>query len=162
MPSPPALPSGSRLSRTRPRSWLTSRRRKVRPASATRGELAIYTGGFPPPTLLDALSAACSRKPSLELRHWGDADVGGLRIWWLIRSRLGAPLPLYRTRAEWLETVSDGERVSTLDQAERASLQRLRSQLLADGSSTAPAVGDAVRLIDVLLDRGCKVEQERW
>ena len=127
-----------------------------------RGELVIYTAGFPSPSLLDALSAARIRKPALDFRHWGDADVGGLRIWWLIRSRLGCPVALYRTRAEWLEATIDDGRVSRLEPGERASLRRLRDQLLEDPSAAAPDVVDAVRLIDVVLRRGCKAEQERW
>ena len=108
------------------------------------------------------MSAARIRKPALDFRHWGDADVGGLRIWWLIRSRLGCPVALYRTRAEWLEATIDDGRVSRLESGERASLRRLRDQLLEDPSAAAPDVVDAVRLIDVLLRRGCKAEQERW
>lgn len=112
--------------------------------------------------LLDALIAVRTRKPSLQLRHWGDADVGGLRIWWLLRSRIGAPLPLYRTDADWLEAMSTTGGVTSLELTESASLRRLRTQLLADASGTAPDLCDALRLIDVLLRQNCKLEQERW
>lgn len=125
-----------------------------------RGEVAVYTAGFPTPVLLDALAAA--RKPSLDFRHWGDADLGGLRIWWLLRTRLDRPVSLHRTSAAWLEQAVQSGGGSPLDDGERAGLARLRAQLVASAVATAPDVADALGLVDALLRLGCKVEQERW
>src|SRR5208337_60807 len=38
------------------------------------------------------------------ISHWGDADVGGLRIWWFLRCRLQRPVSLFRTTAAWIES----------------------------------------------------------
>jgi Uncharacterized protein conserved in bacteria C-term(DUF2220) len=127
-----------------------------------RGELAVYTAGFPDPTLLDALATIATRKPSVEFRHWGDADLGGLRIWWLIRTRLGCPVALYRTRAEWLEATVARGNAQALEDGERAGLARLRRQLEASPWAGAADLGDAVELIAMLVRLGRKAEQERW
>jgi len=127
-----------------------------------RGELAVYTAGFPDPTLLDALATIAARKPSVEFRHWGDADLGGLRIWWLIRTRLGCPVALYRTRAEWLEATVARGGAQALEDGERAGLARLRRQLEASPWAGAADLGDAVELIAMLVRLGRKAEQERW
>src|SRR5207249_12316101 len=53
-----------------------------------RGEIAVYTAGFPTPVLTDSLAAVARHDPAKRFQHWGDADAGGLRIWWLLRTRL--------------------------------------------------------------------------
>lgn len=127
-----------------------------------RDEVAVYTAGFPDPFLLDALAAIAARKSSLQFRHWGDADHGGLRIWWLIRARLGRPVDLYRTRAEWLEATVRTGGGQPLDDGERAGLARLHRQLDSSPWASAPDLGDAVELIAMLLRLDKKAEQERW
>jgi hypothetical protein len=127
-----------------------------------RAEVAVYTAGFPDPTLLDALAAVAARPPGMKFRHWGDADLGGLRIWWLVRTRLGSPVALHRTRAEWLETTVGAGGGQPLDEAERAGLARLQRQLEASPWSSAADVREALALIAALLRLGRKAEQERW
>ena len=127
-----------------------------------RGEIAIYTGGFPTPALIDALAAVAARRPSLRFQHWGDADLGGLRIWWLLRTRLGRAIALYRTQAGWLEDAVRAGGGMLLDEGERAGLTRLRRQLAASGHASAPDISDAIGLVDALVRLGVKVEQERW
>src|SRR4051812_33344899 len=72
---------------------------------ASRGEVAVYTAGFPTPKLVLTL-AHLARQSGAAFQHWGDADVGGLRIWWLLRSRLACPLGLLRTTAAWVAAES--------------------------------------------------------
>jgi len=124
---------------------------------AARGEVAVYTAGFPTPRLVTALTQL-ARKSKAEFQHWGDADVGGLRIWCFLRSRLGCPLALVRTTAEWVaaESSSGGRPLSSI---ERHALVRIRQELVdAEGADV-----DSVRaLIDALLDHGVKLEQERY
>lgn len=124
-------------------------------------EIAVYTAGFPSPVLVDSLAALAHRCSDLAFRHWGDADLGGLRIWWLLRERLARPVALVRTTAAWLADAA--RRGGTpLGDGERSGLDRLRRQLLASPAASAVDVLDAVALIDALLRLGVKVEQERY
>jgi hypothetical protein len=123
-----------------------------------RGEVAVYTAGFPTPALVAALVALNERVPGLEIRHWGDADVGGLRIWWFLRCRLDRPVSLFRTTAAWVESeIPRGGRPLTAPEVE--ALQRLKSQV-------SPVVGEdtqcASELIDKLVRHGIRIEQERF
>jgi hypothetical protein len=127
-----------------------------------RGEVAVYTAGFPVPALVDSLAAIVRRDPAKRLRHWGDADVGGLRIWWLLRTRLEHPLELFRTSAAWVEGEAARRGGTPLEDADRPALRRLREQLVASPPAGAGDVGGVVALIDALLALGIKVEQERY
>jgi hypothetical protein len=96
------------------------------------------------------------------LRHWGDADAGGLTIWWHLRSQLGRPVEFYRTTAAWVEEVAgrDGQRLS---ESERLALQahvaRLQGATVSEPDATdLPA---ALTLAETLLRLGIKLEQER-
>jgi hypothetical protein len=127
----------------------------------TKGEIAVYTAGFPSPVLVESLAALAHRCPGLAFQHWGDADLGGLRIWWLLRARIDRPIALVRTTAAWLEDAA-ARGGTRLGDGERSGLERLRLQLLASAAAGAPDVTDAVALIDALLRVGVKVEQERY
>ena len=123
-----------------------------------REELAVYTAGFPTPALIAALAELSRRLGEAEFRHWGDADVGGLRIWWFLRGRLKRPVSLFRTNTQWVESqVSEGGRHLSRDEID--ALRRLKSQL--DGME-----GDDIRsaneLIDKLLELQIRIEQERY
>ena len=84
--------------------------------------------------------------------------MGGLRIWWFLRGRLGRPLTLLRTTAEWVAAQSSsGDR--PLSGIERQALARMRRELAA---ITGPDIDDGIRLIDALLKYGVKLEQERY
>jgi hypothetical protein len=124
---------------------------------ASRGEIAVYTAGFPTPRLVNAL-AGLARRSSAAFQHWGDADVGGLRIWYFLRSRLSCPLMPVRTTADWVarESAHGGRALSAM---ERQALHRMREELdHAEGLDF-----DAARaVIDSLLEGGMKLEQERW
>jgi len=123
-----------------------------------RGEIAIYTAGFPTPALVGALVALNKRTGNAEFRHWGDADVGGLRIWWFLRCRLGRPVSLFRTNAEWLESERHrgGKHLSA---AEIEALRRLKSQL---NRVTGEDIDSASDLIDKMLEMQIRIEQERY
>ena len=102
--------------------------------------------------------AQLARLSGAEFRHWGDADVGGLRIWWLLRSRLDRPVSLLRTTAAWVrsESLSGGRLLSP---AEQQALLRLRTDL---SRATGADIEPALALVDVLLEQGIKLEQERY
>jgi len=123
-----------------------------------QGEVAIYTAGFPTPALIIALRTLSERMPDLQFRHWGDADVGGLRIWWFLRCRLERPVSLFRTTATWVESEfhRGGRRLST-DEIE--GLRRLKSMVV---QLTNEDTESACELVDKLLEHGIKIEQERY
>jgi hypothetical protein len=126
-----------------------------------RGEVAVYTAGFPVPVLVESLAEIVRRDPAKRLQHWGDADAGGLRIWWLLRERLDHPIALFRTTPVWLEREAR-QGGTPLDDVDRAALRRLRKQLVTAPAAGCADVREAVGLIDALLALGVKVEQERF
>jgi hypothetical protein len=120
--------------------------------------VAVYTAGFPTPALVASLAELSGRIGDAEFRHWGDADVGGLRIWWFLRCRLERPVSLFRTTAQWVESeVPRGGR--PLSTAEIEALQRLKSQLNA---VTGEDIRSAKELIEKLLEIQIRIEQERY
>jgi hypothetical protein len=129
-------------------------------ALGERRELVVYTGGFPPPVLSTALGQLAARRADLRFRHWGDADVGGLRIWWHLRHALARPLELFRTTPEWL--MRHQQRAQPLSASERSELERLGQALRRAAEADCPEVREACRLIELLLSLGIKIEQERY
>ena len=84
--------------------------------------------------------------------------MGGIRIWWLLRQRLGRPIELFRTTAAWVEAeIVAGARA--LSGSEKHGLRRLQTELEPASGSDVAGVRD---LIDVLLKHGIKLEQERF
>ncbi|MBK6688179.1 MAG: DUF2399 domain-containing protein [Deltaproteobacteria bacterium] len=126
-------------------------------ALGSRDELVVYTAGFPTPALVRTLANLAAQAASAELRHWGDADLGGLRIWLYLRERLGRPVHLFRTTAEWVERCCDAGR--PLSALERRALTKLGKEL--EGLE-GPDVLEAQKLVDVLLRLGIKIEQEHF
>jgi hypothetical protein len=127
-------------------------------ALGARGELVVYTAGFPTPALMNMLALLSRRFDDISFRHWGDADVGGIRIWWLLRQRLGRPIELFRTTADWVEAeIAAGAR--SLSGSEKHGLRRLQTDVESASGRDIAGVRD---LIDVLLKRGIKLEQERF
>ena len=122
------------------------------------GELVVYTAGFPTPTMTSALSRLAERSADISFRHWGDADVGGLRIWWFLRTHLGRQVELFRTTADWVKSES-GRGGRSLSGPERTALGRLRIELESFDATDSAA---ARELIDMLLTLGTKLEQERY
>lgn len=122
-----------------------------------RRELVVYIAGFPTPAVVEALRRMHEASQA-ELHHWGDADVGGLRIWWLLRQRLGE-VRLFRTTADWARREAPSGRAMT--NRERSALHRLRAQVAGAEFADAVDVQQALELIDTLLDTNHKIEQER-
>jgi hypothetical protein len=127
-------------------------------ALGTRGELVVYTAGFPTPTLMNALNLVAEQDANISFRHWGDADVGGLRIWWFLRERLGRQVDLFRTTADWVAAES-GRGGRRLSGAECTALVHLRTGL---ESLDAPDATAARQLIESILKHDVKIEQERY
>lgn len=126
---------------------------------AHRGEVVVYVAGFPTPRLTKALSALTTALPGAQFQHWGDSDVGGLRIWWLLRNELGRSLQLFRMDPDWLaeQTTESGR---PLSESELRALAKLKDLLMTQTNSAD--IDQACCLIDVLLQKRFTVEQERY
>jgi hypothetical protein len=129
-------------------------------ALGERRELVVYTGGFPTPVLSAALGYIAVQRPNIRFRHWGDADIGGIRIWWHLRRSLARDLELFRTTPEWIEF--HRARAQQLSAVERTGMERLGQMLRCSSEANSHDVIAACRLVDVLLSLGIKVEQERY
>ena len=116
----------------------------VRPATA----LAIFTGGFASPAIVTLLKEIRALNPALFFFHWGDLDVGGLRILAHLKSQLGTVAALamdpdtfdqYRVHAQ------------KLNAKEREAFRQLQAH---------PLLGDCAAVIQHLLAADRKLEQE--
>jgi hypothetical protein len=117
-------------------------------AAKSASILAIYTGGFAGPAVVGTLRKIRAGRPELPFFHWGDLDVGGLRILAHLRKSLGevellamdgAVCDLYLGRSQ------------PLNANEREGLTQLRAESL---------LIDCVELSDHLLKIDRKLEQE--
>jgi Wadjet anti plasmid transformation system JetA-like protein len=121
-----------------------------------RGELAVFVSGFPTPAIVEFLVGVVRQSPAVLFRHWGDADVGGIRIWLLLREALGCPIALYRTTGDWVEReANSGRTTALLSKDELRTLNSLRARVRALDAD------DVLVLIDALQKHGIKIEQER-
>ena len=110
--------------------------------------LAIYTAGFGSPTVIRLLCAIRAARPDLPLLHWGDLDAGGLRILAHLREHIGDVCSLAMSPAIFEAYRAFAQPLSGGD---RAALTALRQSAV---------LTDCVPLIDTLLARGQKLEQE--
>jgi Uncharacterized protein conserved in bacteria C-term(DUF2220) len=110
--------------------------------------LAIYTGGFASPTVIALLRAVRAKRPDLPFFHWGDIDVGGLRILAHLRKNVGEIRPLAMDVAAFDQY---RRRAQSLSGNERRGLMQLRDH---------PSLADCQQLIERLLETNEKLEQE--
>jgi hypothetical protein len=122
-----------------------------------RREYVVYVAGFPAPWLTSLLQQTVETTGAT-LRHWGDADVGGLLIWRLLRMRVGRPVPFFRTTPDWIrsETTEGGQ---PLSMRERAALHRLRESFELHNEDD---YREAHAIASALLAANRKLEQERY
>ncbi len=107
--------------------------------------ILVYTGGNPGRAerqLLQRLVTAGARR----VRHWGDLDVGGLRILRHLRAILEVPVMPWRM---------DPRELSRSPTRPLTDAERTRLQAMSAGDD--PVVAG---LAAALLDAGCKLEQE--
>jgi hypothetical protein len=116
-------------------------------------ELVIYTGGFPNRTLqkfLSKLSTAFEgTATTLKMRHWGDIDLGGIKIYKFLQANFLPELrPFRMDTAILLQNESHAAAISS-DYAEQIR-QALAEEQYADWHE----------LLQFMLDRGIRLEQE--
>lgn len=110
--------------------------------------IALYSGGFASPSVLAFLQTLRNYSPNLPFFHWGDLDVGGLRILAHMRKALGQVVPLGMDEATFTLHRTYARPLSA---SERGALVELR---------VAPSLTDCIPLIDALLAANQKLEQE--
>jgi hypothetical protein len=86
--------------------------------------------------------------PDIPLLHWGDLDVGGLRILAHLRRYIPTITPLAMNAETFKEHLNYGQ---ALSRGEHHSLMQLKTQ---------PLLQDCIPLIDILLTNKRKLEQE--
>jgi hypothetical protein len=85
--------------------------------------IVIYTAGFPAPSLIQILERLDRCLPAeCSFFHWGDRDVGGLRIF----ARLASPLSNHRLHPHLMAEIVDGEIAFTVK--ELRQLERLKGE----------------------------------
>jgi hypothetical protein len=121
-----------------------------------RSELVVHVAGFPGPWLTRLLRETAIATGA-RLRHWGDADVGGLLIWRVLRARVDRPIEIFRTTPAWIrdQARAGGQ---PLTARERAALHRLQE---AFAHETAADYQEAHAVASALLDTNVKLEQDR-
>jgi hypothetical protein len=119
-------------------------------AIAVRSEKAflLYTSGFASPTVIQFLQTMRAMAPATQFWHWGDLDVGGLRILAHLRQFVEVIRPL---GMDALTFENHRAYARPLKKGERESLRALQSMSL---------LGDCVPLMELMLTAGQKLEQE--
>ncbi|MSP14337.1 MAG: DUF2399 domain-containing protein [Chloroflexi bacterium] len=118
----------------------------VRPLSL----LALYTAGFASPAVVSLLQEVRRLQPALPFYHWGDVDVGGLRILAHLRHHLG-PFSVRPLAMDSATLMAQAAHTQPLSDAERVALAQLENH---------PALADCAGIIKHLLLTGRKLEQE--
>jgi hypothetical protein len=122
---------------------------------ADRRELVIHVARFPAPWLTSLLGDA-QRRTGAQLRYWGDADTNGLLTWRMLRTRIGAPITLFRMTDAWVRAHA-AHSGQPLASRERAVLNRLSE---AFSTQHEPDFAQAAALAQALLDTNSKLAQE--
>ncbi|MCP4604325.1 MAG: DUF2399 domain-containing protein [Proteobacteria bacterium] len=109
--------------------------------------VALYTGGFP--------GSAESHVMQLLIRggvksvlHWGDLDLGGLRIFKYLSESLPVPVRSFRMEPELLDVLPT-TKLTDRDCDGLESWLKQKNPLL-------------IELAEAMLNKGCKAEQEGW
>lgn len=110
--------------------------------------LLVFTSGFASPAILTLLRTLQRAHPYLKFFHWGDIDVGGLRILEHLRRHISPILPLGMDTTIFQEHLAFGQ---TLTKEELNGLRKLRDHT---------SIKDCVPLIEMMIFAGKKLEQE--
>lgn len=110
--------------------------------------LVMYSGGFPHPTLLTFLLKLRAACPALPLYHWGDIDLGGLRILLHLRQQIGT---VHFLAMHPRVLVSAQARTRPMSANERSQLCLLTQE---------PLLADCSELLEAMLNQNHKLEQE--
>ncbi len=110
--------------------------------------LHVFTGGFASPTVIALLQAIRAARAVVPFYHWGDLDVGGLRILLHLRKHLGEVKALAMDEATLTQYRHLARPLTANDRDGLALLQ------------TQTGLNDCGGVIAALLAADCKLEQE--
>jgi len=114
------------------------------------GLAALCLWGNPAPATRHLLRCTASTLPAgVPLLLWADIDCGGLRILAHLREQVSDRIAPYHMDCETLETYARWAR--PLSREDEEQLRRLKRH---------PALADMTSLIDCMVRRGAKLEQE--
>lgn len=110
--------------------------------------LYIFVHGFPAPKVKRFLAGIQKlATPDVKVSHWGDMDLGGIRIFQYIKKHIFPELaPLFMKPNDYVEAVGDGYGI-LLEEDKRKQLEQLDAGMLED-------------LKSCILEYGLEVEQE--
>lgn len=124
----------------------------------TAGEdFVIYLGGFHNKVKRDFLVYLYQRNPEKEYRHFGDIDAGGFYILEHLKRKTGIAFYSLCMDVATLQRYEADQK--SLTENDRKRLQQLR-ETLQDQKRRGECAEDYGEVIDYMMDRGCKLEQE--
>lgn len=120
-------------------------------------DFVIYLGGFHNKVKRDFLVYLYQQNPEKEYRHFGDIDAGGFYILEHLKRKTEIP---FRSLCMDMATLQRHEAdQKPLTENDRKRLLLLR-ETLQDQKQQGECVEDYGEVIEYMLDRGCKLEQE--
>lgn len=133
-------------------NWTSYHRYLEQPAVRAGEMLVIYTGGYPHRTLQSffrKLTRVVSETHPMDLFHWGDIDLGGIRIFEWLRSGFFPHLRPYRMDADTLLQY-EAQAAPVSDEYAEQLRQALNDSCYADWFP----------VLEMMLERRIRLEQE--
>lgn len=120
-------------------------------------DFVIYLGGFHNKVKRDFLVSLYQQNPQKEYRHFGDIDAGGFYILEHLKRKTGIPFrSLYMDMATLRQYEADQKPLTDND---RKRLQQLW-EAMQDQKRRGECLEDYGEVIEYMLNKGCKLEQE--
>lgn len=124
----------------------------------TAGEdFVIYLGGFHNKVKRDFLIYLYQQNPEKEYRHFGDIDAGGFYILEHLKRKTGIAFRSLHMNVSILQQYEADQK--SLTENDRKRLQQLR-EILQEQKRRGECVEDYGEVIDYMMRKGCKLEQE--
>lgn len=124
----------------------------------TAGEdFVIYLGGFHNKVKRDFLIYLYQQNPEKEYRHFGDIDAGGFYILEHLKRKTGIAFRSLHMNVAILQQYEADQK--SLTENDRRRLQQLR-EILQEQKRRGECVEDYGEVIDYMMRKGCKLEQE--
>lgn len=120
-------------------------------------DFVIYLGGFHNKVKRDFLIYLYQQNPEKEYRHFGDIDAGGFYILEHLKRKTGIAFRSLHMNVAALRQYEADQK--SLTENDRKRLQQLR-ETLQEQKRRGECVEDYGEVIDYMMRKGCKLEQE--